>query len=75
MTGYLPQTDPITRKRLERERKSFSVEKPTNSKPKTRNRDLYLVMGPQAIRAPALPAGSVISSSGSAWITREVPPG
>ena len=32
------------------------------------------LMTPQAIRAPELPAGSVISSSGSAWITTAVPP-
>ena len=33
----------ITRKRLEGERKSFSVEQPTNSKPKTKNSNSKLV--------------------------------
>src|SRR6185295_15201734 len=30
-------------------------------------------MAPQAMRLPAFPEGSVISSSGSSWITRQVP--
>jgi len=34
----------------------------------------YRMMTPQAIRAPALPAGSVFPSSSFSWITRAVPP-
>lgn len=34
----------------------------------------YFVITPQAIRSPALPAGSDFISSGFAWITRAVPP-
>src|SRR5439155_2219208 len=30
---------------------------------------------PQATRGPEFPAGSVLSSSGSAWMISEVPPG
>jgi len=33
-----------------------------------------LAIVPQAIRAPAFPAGSLFRSSGMAWITRAVPP-
>ena len=33
-----------------------------------------LAIVPQAIRAPAFPAGSLFRSSGIAWITRAVPP-
>src|SRR5439155_248355 len=33
----------------------------------------YFVVTPQATRAPELPAGSVISSSGSAWMTSASP--
>jgi hypothetical protein len=31
----------------------------------------YRAMTPQAMRGPEFPAGSVLSSSGSAWITNE----
>ena len=34
----------------------------------------YLIITPQATRGPALPAGSVLPSSGLAWITSAVPP-
>jgi hypothetical protein len=34
----------------------------------------YLVITPQAMRSPELPAGSVFMSSGFAWMTSEVPP-
>jgi hypothetical protein len=34
----------------------------------------YFVITPQAIRSPALPAGSDFMSSGLAWITKAVPP-
>ena len=34
----------------------------------------YFVIVPQAMRAPALPAGSVFMSSAAAWITMAVPP-
>jgi hypothetical protein len=35
----------------------------------------YRTITPQAMRAPELPAGSVTSSSGPAWMTRAVPAG
>lgn len=34
----------------------------------------YRIITPHATRAPALPAGSVLPSSGLAWITSAVPP-
>ena len=34
----------------------------------------YFVITPQAIRSPALPAGSDFMSSGFAWMTNAVPP-
>lgn len=34
----------------------------------------YLLIVPHAIRSPALPEGSLIRSSGLAWITSDVPP-
>src|ERR1019366_8851127 len=41
----------------------------------TRRRSLhYFVITPQAMRSPALPAGSVFWSSGLAWMTSDVPP-
>jgi hypothetical protein len=41
--------------------------------PVSTDRD-YLVITPQAMRSPALPAGSVFWSSALAWMTRAVPP-
>jgi hypothetical protein len=35
---------------------------------------VYYVITPQAMRSPALPAGSDFRSSALAWITRAVPP-
>jgi hypothetical protein len=35
---------------------------------------IYFVISPQAIRSPALPAGSLFMSSALAWTTNAVPP-
>ena len=47
---------------------------PRDQPPPPSVRMSYRAMTPQSMRGPEFPAGSVLSSSGSAWITSEVPP-